>query len=54
MIKDTNKTLNDLVLKRMQYVYSSKPWYGKSFNELLKEVDFENNETQRFLLHIIA
>jgi len=54
MIKDTNKTLNDLLVDRLQNVYAKKPWYGRSFNELISEVDFADTEIQKLLLHIIS
>ena len=54
MIKDTNKTLNELLVDRMASVYSKKPWFGRSFNDLVKEIDLENIEIQRLIRHIIA
>jgi len=54
MIKDTNKTLNDLLIDRLQNVYAKKPWYGRSFNELISDVDISNNEIRKLLLHILA
>ncbi len=54
MIKDTNKTLNELLLDRMSAIYTKKPWYGRDFNELICEIDFDQEEIQRLLRHIIA